>query len=71
MNELYLDKLRVEKERGITVKAQTATMFYKYLDGETYLLNLIDTPVRSDQQDLISNTYARPTGPCGFQLRGV
>ena len=46
MNELYLDKLRVEKERGITVKAQTATMFFKYLDGETYILNLIDTPVR-------------------------
>jgi translation elongation factor EF-4 len=40
-----MDKLRVEKERGITVKAQTATMFFKY-KGETYLLNLIDTPVQ-------------------------
>lgn len=47
MNQLYLDKLRVEKERGITVKAQTATMFYEY-DGETYLLNLIDTPGHVD-----------------------
>lgn len=47
MNALYLDKLRVEKERGITVKAQTATMFYDY-DGETYLLNLIDTPGHVD-----------------------
>lgn len=47
MNALYLDKLRVEKERGITVKAQTATMFYDY-DGETFLLNLIDTPGHVD-----------------------
>jgi len=47
LNQLYLDKLRVEKERGITVKAQTATMFYDY-DGETFLLNLIDTPGHVD-----------------------
>lgn len=40
-----LDKLQVERERGITVKAQTASLFYTYQD-ETYLLNLIDTPVR-------------------------
>lgn len=43
-NELYMDKLRIEKERGITVKAQTASMFFCY-KGEDYLLNLIDTPV--------------------------
>jgi len=42
-----LDKLQVEKERGITVKAQTASMFYEY-NGETYLLNLIDTPGHVD-----------------------
>jgi small GTP-binding protein len=46
-NQFYMDKLRVEKERGITVKAQTATMFFKY-KGETYLLNLIDTPGHVD-----------------------
>ncbi len=45
--EQFLDKLQVEKERGITVKAQTASMFYE-LDGETYLLNLIDTPGHVD-----------------------
>src|SRR3972149_9325067 len=43
----FLDKLQVEKERGITVKAQTASMFYEY-NGKTYLLNLIDTPGHVD-----------------------
>jgi GTP-binding protein LepA len=43
----FLDKLQVERERGITVKAQTASMFYEY-QGTTYLLNLIDTPGHVD-----------------------
>ena len=43
----FLDKLQVEKERGITVKAQTASMIYEY-KGEKYLLNLIDTPGHVD-----------------------
>ncbi len=43
----FLDKLQVERERGITVKAQTASMFYEH-NGETYLLNLIDTPGHVD-----------------------
>jgi elongation factor 4 len=46
-HEQFLDKLQVEKERGITVKAQTASMFYEY-QGNTYLLNLIDTPGHVD-----------------------
>ncbi len=46
-HEQFLDKLQVEKERGITVKAQTASMFYEY-NGELYLLNLIDTPGHVD-----------------------
>lgn len=46
-NVQFLDKLQVEKERGITVKAQSASMFYEY-KGETYLLNLIDTPGHVD-----------------------
>lgn len=46
-NEQFLDKLQVEKERGITVKAQTASMFWDY-KGTTYLLNLIDTPGHVD-----------------------
>lgn len=43
----FLDKLQVERERGITVKAQTASMFYDF-EGTTYLLNLIDTPGHVD-----------------------
>ncbi len=43
----FLDKLQVEKERGITVKAQAASMFYQH-NGQTYLLNLIDTPGHVD-----------------------
>jgi hypothetical protein len=39
----YMDKLKVEKERGITVKAQTASMFYDHSDGKRYLLNLVNS----------------------------
>lgn len=46
-NEQYLDRLQVEKERGITVKAQTASFFFNH-NGEEYLLNLIDTPGHVD-----------------------
>jgi elongation factor 4 len=46
-NTQFLDKLQVEKERGITVKANTASMFYTY-KNEIYLLNLIDTPGHVD-----------------------
>jgi len=42
-----LDRLQVERERGITVKAQTATLVYNH-KGEDYLLNLIDTPGHVD-----------------------
>ena len=43
-NEQVLDRLQVERERGITVKAQSASLIYKH-KGTDYLLNLIDTPV--------------------------
>ena len=43
----YLDKLKVERERGITVQAQTVSMHYNY-KGQKYLLNLIDTPGHVD-----------------------
>lgn len=49
-----LDKLQVEKERGITVKAQSASVLYDY-KGETHLLNLIDTPGHVDFSNEVRN----------------
>ncbi|KAJ8298220.1 hypothetical protein KUTeg_024751 [Tegillarca granosa] len=60
-NAQVLDKLQVEKERGITVKAQTASLFYDY-KGETYLLNLIDTPGHVDFNYEVSRSLAACQG---------
>ena len=52
-----MDKLDVERERGITVKAQTCTMIYNY-KGEDYLLHLVDTPGHVDFRAEVSRSYA-------------
>uniref|UniRef100_A0A671Y7V8 GTP binding elongation factor GUF1 n=1 Tax=Sparus aurata TaxID=8175 RepID=A0A671Y7V8_SPAAU len=60
-NKQVLDKLQVERERGITVKAQTASLFYSH-EGEQYLLNLIDTPGHVDFSYEVSRSISACQG---------
>ncbi|KAM4621547.1 translation factor Guf1, mitochondrial isoform 2-T2 [Polymixia lowei] len=60
-NKQVLDKLQVERERGITVKAQTASLFYTH-QGQQYLLNLIDTPGHVDFSYEVSRSISACQG---------